>query len=168
MSWHKIIRVICLLAAAGGVGLLLHRLNRTPEQKELSRYVEVEVPAVLALEAPIQDRIDRLGKAPGLKPEEARTLLVDDVIPRLIKLRKQVVDLKLETLEVKALNDEYAKVTDRLIDACRACVKVIDDPKVSTVDGMKQVKTEFAAVHDAYATWGENVKKSAARHRLAK
>jgi hypothetical protein len=168
VKWHKVIRIVCLLAAAGGVGLLIHRLNRSPEQKELTRYVEVEVPAILSLEQAIQQRIDRLGQAPGLKPEEARTLLVDDVIPRLIKLKKQVGDLKFQTVEVRELNDEYIKVTDRLIDACRACVKVIDDPKVSTVDGMKQVRSEFDAVRTAYQTWDDHVRTTAKRHRLSK
>jgi hypothetical protein len=152
---------------AAGITLLLHRLSRSPEQKDLTRYVELEVPALERAEAPIQERIDRLGKAPGLKPEEARRLLVDDVIPRLIKLKKQAGDARTDTDETKQLNAEYLQVTDRLIEACRTCVRVIDDPKLSTGAGYKQVQAEFEAVRKAYQAWDEHVRQACVRHRLA-
>src|SRR5581483_3592904 len=102
---HRAIRIISLLVFAGACGLAWHKLRRTPEQEDLTRYVEVEVPRVTASEQPIQERIDRLGQAPGLKPDEARTLLIDDVIPRLIRLRKQAEELATDkrTREVRAL-----------------------------------------------------------------
>lgn len=167
MSWHRVIRVLLLLVFAGGIGLLIHRLERSPEQKDLTHYVEVEVPALQAAEKPILERIERLNQAPGLKPPEARALLVDDVIPRLIKLRKGAGDARTETQESKALNAEYLQVTDRLIEACRTSVRVIDDPKVSTVDGFKKVQAEFAAVRQAYVDWDEHVRQACVRHRLA-
>jgi hypothetical protein len=168
VSWHRVIRVASLLGLAAGIALLLHRLNRTPEQLDLTRYVEVEVPGILRVEKPIEERLDRLGQAPGLKPEEARALLVDDVIPRLLKLKKQVEQIDIKTIEVRALNDEYLKVTDRLIDACRACVRVIDDPKLPQAEGLKQVRERFREVHRAYRDWDEHVQAAARRHRLAK
>jgi hypothetical protein len=170
LNVHRVIRVVSLLVFAGACGLLVHRLRRTPEQNDLTRYVEVEVPRIEQSEQPIQERIDRLGQAPGLKPEEARTLLVDDVIPRLIRLRKQAEELATDkrTAEVRALADEYLKVTDRLIDACRSCVHVIDDPKLSTGDGLKQVRARFADVRSAYQDWDTHVRDACARHRLAK
>lgn len=167
MRWHRAIRVALLLVFAAGLGLLIHRLERSPEQKDLTRYVEVEVPALLAVEQPIQSRIDRLGQAPGLKPDEARALLVDDVIPRLIKLRKAAGEVRTDTDETRQLHAEYLKVTDRLIEACRTCVRVIDDPKVSTGDGLKKVRDEFAAVRQAYSDWDEHVRQACVRHRLA-
>jgi len=167
LSWHWAVRVVSLLVFAGAVGLLVNRLHRTPEQRELAHYVEIEIPAILSLEGPIKERIDRLGRAPGLKPEEARTLLVDDTIPRLIRLHKQVAGLTLETATVRALNDEYLAVTDRLTEACRACVRVIDDPKISTLDGMKQVRAEFTAVQAAYQAWNGHVQAACRANRLA-
>jgi hypothetical protein len=167
VTWHRAIRVLSLLVFAAGIGLLIHRLERSPEQKDLTHYVEAEVPALQAAEGPIQQRIERLGKAPGLKPEEARALLVDDVIPRLIKLRKAAGDARTETQETRTLHAEYLKVTDRLIEACRTCVRVIDDPKVSTVDGFKKVQAEFAAVRQAYFDWDEHVREACVRNRLA-
>lgn len=152
---------------AAGVGLLIHRLQRTPEQSELRHYVEAEVPAIRNLERPILDRIDRLGQAPGLKPEEARALVTDEVIPRLLKLRRQVALIEVKTGEVQALNDEYLRVTDQLVEACRACVRVIDDPKLPQADGFKQVRDRFAEVRRAYQAWDDHVLKTAMRHRLA-
>jgi hypothetical protein len=168
VSWHRIIRVASLAAFAGGLGLLMHRLQRTPEQVDLTRYVQVELPSLLSAERPIHERIERLGQAPGLKPEEARKLLVDDVIPRLLKLKKGIEQVQTHTDETRALNGEYATVTDALIDACRNCVQVIDDPKVSTGEGWKRVRKQFADVQDAFQRWDEHVQAACVRNRLAK
>src|SRR5688572_18198924 len=115
MNFHRLIRVAALLVLAGSLGLAYHRLRRTPEQKALTQFVEVDLPKLVSSEGPIHERIDRLGRAPGLKPEEARTLLVDDVIPRLLRLRKQADEVPAPTPETKALIAEYQKVTDDLI-----------------------------------------------------
>ncbi len=168
MNWHRAIRLASLLVFAAALGLLIYKLKRSPEQQDLTRYVEVEVPAMLAAEQPIHERIDRLGQAPGLKPEEARKLIVDDVIPRLLKLKKGVEQIKTSTMETRQLNLEYLRVTDELIDACRKCVQVIDDPKLSTVDGLKAVRARFAEVRSAYQAWDTHVQEACVRHRLAK
>jgi hypothetical protein len=167
MNWHRTIRLASLVVFAAALGLAYHRLHRTPEQDALTRYVESDLPKLRGNEAAIEERIGRLGQAPGLKPEEARTLLVDDVIPRLLRLRKQAEEIKADTDETRALSDEYLRVTDELVDACRACVHVIDDPKLSTADGVKQVRQRFAEVHAAYRRWDEHVAAACARHRLA-
>lgn len=168
MNWHRAIRFASLIAFAAGVGLLVSRLHRTDEQDDLTRYVNEDVPKLRASEQPIDERVDRLAQAPGLKPEAARTLLVDDVIPRLIRLRKQVEELPSKTPETRRLNAEYLRVTDRYIDACRACVRVIDDPKLSTADGVKQVRQRFDEVRQAYADWEAHVAEACVRNRLAK
>jgi hypothetical protein len=167
---HRVIRVASLIVFAAACGLAWHKLRRTPEQEDLTRFVEVEVPRLQASEQPIQERIDRLGRAPGLKPEEARALLVDDVIPRLIRLRKQAEELAggNRTFETRALVDEYLKVTDRLIDACRNCVHVIDAPKLSTAAGLAQVRARFEEVRQAYQAWDEHVRQACQRHRLVR
>jgi hypothetical protein len=165
---NRIIRLITLLVFAVALGVLLHRLRRTPEQRELTHYVNVELPALFSAEQPIEDRIDRLGRVPGLKPEEARALLVDDVIPRLVKLRRQAEGLELHTEEAKKLNAEYLAVTDQLIDACRACIRVIDDPKLPDAAGLVVVRERFADVRRAYQAWDEHVRTACVRHRLAK
>lgn len=164
----KIIRVATLVVFAAALGLLLHRLRRTPEQQELTHYVQVEIPSLFSLEQPIDERIARLNRAPGLKPEEARALLVDDVIPRLLALRKQAESLQLQTAEARRLNQEYLSVVDQLVDACRACVRVIDDPKLPDGAGLVLVRERFADVHRALAAWDDDVRTTCVRHRLAK
>ncbi len=164
----KIIRVLTLVLFAAACGLLLHRLRRTPEQQELTHYVQVEIPSLFSVEQPIDERIARLDKAPGLKPEEARALLVDDVIPRLLALRKQADGLQLHTAEARRLNQEYIAVVDQLVDACRACIRVIDDPKLPDGAGLVLVRERFADVHRALDAWDEDVRRTCVRHRLAK
>ena len=164
----KILRVVTLIVFAAALGLLLHRLRRTPEQQELTHYVQVEIPSLFSIEQPIDERIARLNRAPGLKPEEARALLVDDVIPRLLSLRKQADGLQLHTDEARRLNQEYLGVVDQLVDACRACVRVIDDPKLPDGAGLVLVRERFADVHRALAAWDEDVRTTCVRHRLAK
>lgn len=164
----KIIRVVTLIVFAAACGLLLHRLRRTPEQQELTHYVQVEIPSLFSIEQPIDERIARLNRAPGLKPEEARALLVDDVIPRLLALRKQAESLQLRTGEARRLNQEYLAVVDQLVDACRACVRVIDDPKLPDGAGLVLVRERFADVHRALLAWEDDVRTTCVRHRLAK
>ena len=165
---NRVVRVISLVLFAVALGLLVHRLRRTPEQQELTHYVEVELPSLFSVEKPIDERIARLNQTPGLKPEEARALLVDDVIPRLVKLRRQAEGLTLKTAEARGLNLEYLRVIDQLIDACRACVRVIDDPRLPDGAGLVLVRERFADVHRALQAWDEQVRASCVRHRLAK
>jgi len=165
---NRIVRVLTLIAFAAACGLLVHRLRRTPEQQELSHYVKVEIPSLFSVEQPIDERIARLNKAPGLKPEEARALLVDDIIPRLVMLRRQADGLDFKTGEAKKLNQEYVGVIDQLVDACRACVRVIDDPQLPDGAGLVVVRERFADVHRALEAWDEHVRIACVRHRLAK
>lgn len=163
----RLIRLVSLLVFAGACGLLFHRLQRTPEQKELTRYVQIDLPPRFAAEAPISERINRLQEVPGLSPAAARRLLVDDVIPRLIKLRRQTTAVSLHTAEAKALDREYLAITDQLLDACRACVRVIDDPKLPDGAGLMLIRERFGDVHRAYRAWDEHVRQACVRHRLA-
>jgi len=171
--WHVVVRVLLVVGIAASVGLLVNRARRSPEQVELTRYVELEAPALERMEAPARDALERLGggkTATGgaLSPEAARTLLVDDVIPRLLKLKKQASEYRPETAEVRALHEEYLRGTERLIEACRACVRVIDDPKLPEAEGLRTVRREFAEVRDAYAAWQEHVEAACRRHRLVR
>jgi hypothetical protein len=164
---HLVIRLAALIGFAAGLGLAYHRLHRTPEQEALQKLVEVDLPKLRVPEGEIEARVDRLNRAPGLKPDEARALLVEDVLPRLVRLKKQAEELPAPTPETRALVDEYLKVTDQLVDACRTCVRIIDDPKMSTGAGVTQVRERFSAVHAAYQAWDQHVAEACARHRLA-
>ncbi len=165
---NRVVRVLTLVVFAAACGLLIHRLRRTPEQQELTHYVQVEIPSLFSIEQPIDERLARLDKAPGLKPDEARTLIVDDVIPRLLALRKQADGLQLHTTEARRLSQEYLAAVDQLIDACRACVRVIDDPKLPDGAGLVLVRERFADVRRALDAWDDDVRTTCVRHRLAK
>jgi len=167
VSWHRVIRVVLVLGFLSGVVFLFQRYRRTPEQEELTHYVEQTVPWMRSRERPIEAQLARLDERPGPKPEEARKMLVDEVIPALLKLKKLAADYHPNTAEVRELHQEYVKVTDRLIDAVRACVQVIDDPKLSTVDSVQRVRKEFADVNAAYRTWDDHVAGACRLHRLA-
>jgi hypothetical protein len=163
----RISRLAILLVFASAIGLAISRFRRTPEQLELTQYIEKEVPSLFSLEQPIDERIERLSRAPGLQPDQARALLVDEIIPRLIQLRRQAEALPLRTEEAKRLNGEYLALTDRLVDACRSCVQVIDDPAVPDGAGLIVVRERFADVRRAYQVWDEHVRVACVRHRLA-
>lgn len=163
----RLTRLVILLVFAATIGLAIHRFRRTPEQLELTQYIEKEVPSLFSLEQPIDERIERLSRAPGLQPDEARTLLVNDIIPRLIALRRQAEGLPLRTDEAKKLNAEYIALTAQLVDACRACVQVIDDPKLPDGAGLVLVRERFADIRSAYQKWDAHVRLACVRHRLA-
>lgn len=165
-EWLWLVRVACLGVFAAGIGLLVHRLDRSPEQRDLTRYVEVELPRLTALEQPIDAEVARLGQAPGLKPEAARKLLVDELIPSILKLRKTAEELPTATGETRALSAGYVKVADRLLEACRASVRVIDDPKLSTKDGLARVRKGFADARAAREAWSADLEAACRRHHL--
>jgi hypothetical protein len=166
-GWHLAIRLACLAVIAVAIGLLAHRLRRTPEQKDLTRYVTVEVPALERLEAPIYAKVERLFAAPSLGPEAARALLVDEIIPALLRLRKQAQAVRTDTAVTRELHQRWLGVTERLLEACRACVQVIDDPKLTTADSLDRVRGELRAVEQALAAWNAEVRRACANHRLA-
>jgi hypothetical protein len=166
VSLDRILKILALLAFAVAGGLAMHRFRKSPEQADLERYVQSEVPKLLYSEQPIQERVDRLGRAPGLRPEEARALLIDDIIPRLLRLRRQAEALQMTTRSSRTLNDEYLAITDQLIDACRTCVRIIDDPKLPQAVGLGQVRARFAEVRRAYATWNQHVRDACVHHGL--
>jgi hypothetical protein len=163
----RLTRVCIFVAFAVGLGVAVHRLRRTPEQRDLTRFVEVEVPRLHATEQPIYERLQRLNPSHGLTAERARALLVDDVNPRLIALRKQVESLRPETQETRRLIDEYLAFLDRLVEACRATVRAIDDPDLPDGAGYLVVKAHFSEVDRARQMWDEHVRLACVQHRLA-
>lgn len=158
--------MVLAIGFVAGIALVVQRYRTTPEQDELVHYIELTVPWMRSRERPIEAQLARLDARPGPSPEEARKLLVDEVIPALLKLKKLASDYHPNTVEVRGLHEEYVRVTDRLIDAVRACVQVIDDPKLSTVESLTRVRKEFADVNAAYRTWDDHIAATCRRHRL--
>jgi hypothetical protein len=164
---HLLTRAVILVAFACAVGLLVHRLRRSPEQLALKRYVELLAPPLLDAEQPIDAELERLTRAPGLSAAEARALLIDDLIPRLLRLRRQAVEVAQHAEPaIRPLADEYLQVTDRVIDACRACVRIIDDPSLPSGASAVLVRERFAEVAAAHRAWEAHVRRACEVHHL--
>lgn len=160
-------RVATLMVFAVAAGLLYQRLRRTPEQRELANYVEHELPALLSAEHVIAERMERLGERSGLAPEAARTLLVDDLVPRLLKVRQQAETVDARTPAVYDLTRSYLRVLDRMLDACRACVRAIDDPKLPEARGWQEVRARFADAERQRSAFYAELDGTLKQHHLA-
>jgi hypothetical protein len=111
--------------------------------------------------------MERLGEPAGLAPEAARTLLVDDVVPRLLKLRQQAEAVDARTPAVYDLTRSYLRVLDRMLDASRAAVRAIDDPKLPGARGWEEVRRRIAEVEQARAAFAADLERTLKQHRLA-
>ncbi len=153
-------------AVAGGA-VAWKRFGTTDEQDELRRYVELSVPSLLARERAANERIDRLSSRPGPSPAEARALLVDDVVPRLVSLRRQAESIEAHTPALKSINAEYLGAVDALIEACRSAVRAIDDPALPADAGQRLVREKFLAAGRASRAWSEHLRDACVRARLS-
>lgn len=142
------------------------RLHRSDEQIELTRYVELTLPALEESEREIFARLERLNQRPGLAPETARVLLVDDLIPRLIRLGRRAAEIEAHTEEVRRLIAEYRGWIDQLIDACRASVQAIDDPRADPASSLARIRASFARADALALAWREHLRQACERHRL--
>jgi hypothetical protein len=163
---HRVIRAVLLLIAAAGVGLLSHRTRRSEEQVELTRYVERELPPLLAEEAAISDGIGGLLGERSLPPESARKRLVDELVPRLIKLRRRAEALQPSTVTVRQLAAGYLVVIDAWTEAARTGVRVDDDAKLSTEASVAQVRERVAEAARAAQEWRQRLVQTCTHHHL--
>ncbi len=160
-------RIVILLSVSVGIGLLAHRVRRSPEQEDLTQFVAVQLPSLLNTERDARATLERLGEKPGLTPVQARALLIDEAIPKLIRLKHQAEGLSARTFESEQLKREYVHAVDELTDAARACVRVIDDPKLPEGAGLTIIRERFAFVEQVFASWDAHVRQACVRHRLA-
>lgn len=168
LLWFMRLGIVAMLSTSGVY--LYQRYHRSDEQTELMRYVEVDVPALDQVQAPIVRRIEGLLAARGLTAAEARRMLVDELTPDLVKLRR-LAEAPLRasrTSEVTTLATEYRTIIEDLIDACRTAVRVIDDPKLGGAEGLTQVRTALRKAAERDRAWREHVAETTARLRLLK
>ncbi|MFO0574898.1 MAG: hypothetical protein U1A78_12985 [Polyangia bacterium] len=168
LLWFMRLGIVAMLATSGVY--LYQRYHRSDEQTELMRYVEVDVPALDQVQAPIVRRIESLLAARSLTAAEARRMLVDELTPDLVKLRR-LAEAPLRasrTSEVTVLATEYRTIIEDLIDACRTAVRVIDDPKLGGAEGLAQVRTALRKAAERDHTWREHVAETTSRLRLLK
>jgi hypothetical protein len=164
LLWGARLAVAAMALVALAVGY--QRLHRSDEQVELTQYVEHEVPVLQAEEAVLLERLRPLSTVPGPTPEAARKLLVDDVLPRLIALRKRAASIVTKTVVVRGLRDDYIAWLDRLGEACRASVRAIDDPKADATRSAALLRQRFTEADEAARRWSEHVRAACVRHRL--
>jgi hypothetical protein len=165
---HRAIRVAMVFIVAAGFGLLNHRMKRSPEQVELTRYVEREVPPLLDEEQQIVDGIGALFANKTLAPADARVRLVDDLQPRLTRLRHRAEALSPSTLTVRQLAGDYLGVLDAWIETIRTALHAIDDPKVTTETALASVRERMADAAGADQRWRARVVQTCEHHHLAK
>jgi hypothetical protein len=164
---HTIARLVLVLALSVGAGLAYHRCRATPEQEDLTRLVERELPSVLATDGEIQARLEALLAAPSTRAEEARHIIVDELMPKIAKLRQGASALGTQTQVVQRLKVGYLEALDRLAEACRTIVRTIDDPKLTSAEALARVRAEITQVRATYDRWNADVTRTCAEHRLA-
>jgi hypothetical protein len=165
---HRIIRAALLLLVAGGIGLLSHRMRRSDEQLELTRYVERELPPLLEEEQAIADGIDAMLADKALPAAEARRRLVDDLVPRLVRLRRRAEALAPSTVTVRQLGAGYLAVLDAWTEGARAAVRAIDDPQLTTAAAVASVRERLAEAARADREWRARLVQTCEHHRLAR
>lgn len=158
-----LVRMLILAMLALGLAVLYHRHHLSDEQRELLRYVEVDVATLRKREDPIEAQLSAWLGDPRQSREQARAQLVDEVIPQLIQLRK-AAELPVQAAQtpvVKGLASEYQEVVAALIEACRTAVRVIDDqaPGRDPHAGLVQIRAGFAAAAARSRTWESHVKQ---------
>jgi hypothetical protein len=168
LLWFMRLGIVAMLSITGA--FLYTRYHQSDEQVELVRYVEVDLPALDAIESPIVQSMHDLLAARATKPEEARRVLVDELMPRLIRLRN-LAEAPLRasrTPAVRALAGEYRATVDEFIDACRTAVRVIDDPKLDAATGLQQVQAAFHRAAEHSQAWRSHVAATSADLHLLK
>lgn len=167
VALHRAIRVALLVVIAGALGLGAHRIRRSEEQVELTRYVERELPPLVAEEQAVADALSALLADRALPPDAARRRLVDELTPRLVRLRRRAAALSPETATVRQLAAQYLGVVDAWTEAARAAVHAIDDPKTSTEAGVALVRDALADAARASQAFSAHLVETCAHHRLA-
>lgn len=164
---HRLVRFVLLLAIAAGVGLASHRMRRSEEQIELARYVERQLPPLLDEEQAISEELSALLANKTLPAPEARKRLVDDITPRLVRLRRRAEALSPTTVTVRQLAAQYLTGIDAWTEAARTAVRAIDDPKLSTEAGVVAVRERLAEAAREARKFGEQLVQTCEHHHLA-
>lgn len=168
MLWFMRLGIVAMLSVTGA--FVYTRYHQTAEQVELVRYVEIDLPSLDGVERPIVQNMQTLLESRSTRPEDARRMLVDELMPQLIRLRK-LADAPVrasQTPVVKALATEYRLTIDEFIEACRTAVRVIDDPQLQARAGLVQVQAAFQHAAERSQAWRSHVAETSAKLHLLK
>lgn len=165
--WFMRIGIIAMLAI---IAVLWWRRNhQSDDQLDLIRYVEIDLPALSYVEAPVVERLNALFEEKTRKPEDVRRELADDLMPALIRLRKAAEAPKkgAKTDQVKALADEYFAYVESLIAVGRTAIRVIDDSQMNPQEGFMQLRGSLRAAAEKNSAWRRHVRDASERLGLA-
>lgn len=171
-AWLWVMRLGIMAMLAVALAVLLQRYRLTDEQKELVRYVEVDVSALARVEAPVFQRLEDLLSGDWQRGPLLRQAIQDEVMPQLVQLRKsaRVPREGAKARAVQVLADEYLEVVERLIDVGRAVLDAIDrDKPQGGIDaGRARVQQALYQAATVRASWKEHVQMAARAQGLAK
>lgn len=168
LLWFMRLGIVAMLSVTAA--FLYTRYHQSAEQEELVRYVEIDLPSLDGVEGPLVQSMQALLESRTTKPEDARRMLVDELMPRLIRLRK-LADAPVRASQQKAVKElatEYRATIDDFIEACRTAVRVIDDPKIDARVGLLQVQSAFHLAGQRSQAWRSHVAQTSANLRLLK
>jgi hypothetical protein len=155
--WFMRIGIVAMLAILAAT--FYSRYHKSDDQIDLIRYVENDIPALDSVEAPLVFRIRALLDERQRKPDDVRRELADELMPGLVRLRK-LAEAPLSAARtplVKSLAVEYKANVEALIDACRAMLRAIDDPKLDPRVGFAQVRDALRSAAEKNAAWRRHV-----------
>ena len=131
-----LVRIVTLAMLVAAVVTLWRRHRDEPAQEELVRYATLTVPGYLEDLERLHALLDRL-QVPGVTPAAARAVLVDELMPWIIRMRRRAEAVTVAAAPVRASNAEYLGALDRYMDMDRAAVRAIDDPGQPGADGQQ-------------------------------
>ncbi len=114
----------------------------------------------------IVDDIGALMQDRALAPPVARKRLVDDITPRLVKLRRRAEALSPSTVTVRQLASQHLAVLDAWTEAARTALRAIDDPKITTEAGVATVRERLADAASADAAWRLHIVETCQNNHL--
>lgn len=165
-----VMRLGILLMIAIALSALYHRYHLSPEQTELIRYVEVELPPLRRAEEPVGDRLAALLADRQSKAEVVRKQLVDELIPGFLRLR-QMAEAPLraaQTAPVQSLAREHLAVIDQYIDVCRTAVWVMDDAKLDPREALLRIGKALGAAAQRQRDFDAHLRATTKELKLAK
>ena len=151
------VRIVSAAMLVVGIFVLWQRYRPVASQDELVRFSTLTVPGYLEELARLHALIDRLG-APGLAPADARVLLVDDLMPTLIRMRKRAEGVQTDSPTVHDSNAEYMAALDAYMDMDRAAVRTIDDPSAGP-EAARAFPTKRREADDQVRAFVANLKR---------
>lgn len=166
--WFMRIGIVAMLAV---IAVLWWRRNhQSDDQLDLIRYVEIDLPALSYVEAPVVERLNALFEEKTRKPEDVRREIADELMPALIRLRRAAEAPKrgAQTDQVRALANEYFVYVESLIEVGRTAIRVIDDKGLEPQESFMQLRGSLRGAAEKNSAWRLHVSEASQHLGLSK